>query len=48
MISYVRGSEELDHHTYIMQLHSGDVGHYNEQFRRYTEKYYDQIRVAKS
>ena len=48
LISYVRGSEALAHHTYIMQLHSGDVGHYNEQFRRYTEKYYDQIRVAKS
>lgn len=48
MISYVRGSDEVDHHTYIMQLHSGQVGHYNEQFRRYTEKYYDQIRSAKA
>ena len=48
MISYVRGSDEADHHTYIMQLHSGQVGHYNEQFRRYTEKYYDQIRSAKA
>lgn len=47
MISYVRGSDEVDHHTYIMQLHAGQVGHYNEQFRRYTEKYYDQIRSAK-
>ena len=46
MISYVRGSDEVDHHTYIMQLHAGQVGHYNEQFRRYTEKYYDQIRSA--
>ena len=48
MISYVRGSDEVDHHTYIMQLHSGEVGHYNEQFRRYSEKYYDQIRTAHS
>ncbi len=48
MISYVRGSDEVDHHTYIMQLHAGQVGHYNEQFRRYTEKYYDQIRSAKA
>ena len=48
MISYVRGSDEVDHHTYIMQLHSGQVGHYNEQFRRYTEKYYDQILSAKA
>lgn len=48
MISYVRGSDEVDHHTYIMQLHSGQVGHYNEQFRRYTEKYYDQIRSVKA
>ena len=48
MISYVRGSDEVDHHTYILQLHSGQVGHYNEQFRRYTEKYYDQIRSAKA
>ena len=48
MISYVRGSDEVDHHTYIMQLHSGQVGHYNEPFRRYTEKYYDQIRSAKA
>lgn len=48
MISHVRGSDEVDHHTYIMQLHSGQVGHYNEQFRRYTEKYYDQIRSAKA
>ena len=48
MISYVRGSDEVDHHTYIMQLHAGQVGHYNEQFRRYTEKYYDQIRPAKA
>ena len=48
MISYVRGSDQVDHHTYIMQLHAGQVGHYNEQFRRYTEKYYDQIRSAKA
>ena len=48
MISYVRGSDEVDHHTYIMQLHAGQVGHYNEQFRRYTKKYYDQIRSAKA
>ena len=48
MISYVRGSDQVDHHTYIMQLHAGQVGQYNEQFRRYTEKYYDQIRSAKA
>jgi phosphate:Na+ symporter len=48
MISYVRGSDQVDHHTYIIQLHAGQVGHYNEQFRRYTEKYYDQIRSAKA
>ena len=46
MLEYNRGSneEEIDHHTYILQLHSGEVGHYNEQYRRYTEKYYDKIK----
>ena len=46
MLEYNRGSneEEIDHHTYILQLHSGEVGHYNELYRRYTEKYYDKIK----
>ena len=46
MLEYNRGSneEEIDHHSYILQLHSGEVGHYNEQYRRYTEKYYDKIK----
>lgn len=26
MISYVRGSDEVDHHTYIMQLHARSGG----------------------
>lgn len=46
MLDYHRSGagEEIDHHTYIMQLHSGEIGDYNEQYNRYTEKYYNKIK----
>ena len=44
-ISFASGNEEINHHTYIMKLHSGTEGHYNEQFKRYSDKYYEKIRA---
>lgn len=45
MVSFCENAE-IDHHTYIVKMHKGEIGNYNEHFARYREKYYDKIKLA--